>query len=103
MKIIETLEFLNEEVILIKKTKPLNESTTTTQIFATSRINSEMDSLIRCQVILVGQEQQKLKVGNEVLVRQDILTKHITVDGEEVEETAYVLGSHKMIHSKCLN
>lgn len=100
--IIERLEFLNEEVIVIKKTKLTKDGATEQDIFTQTRVNQEKGQLIECVVIKVGNKQTELKVGDDVYVREDFLSDN-KIKGDFDIKDIFFLQNHKIIFAKCLN
>jgi hypothetical protein len=98
--ILEKLEFYSEEVILGKKTQPLDGITSEVNPFETSSTPSESNALKFFQVLKVGALQTVVKVGDTVLVRGDAMTKEINIDGLGTIKDTYLLQSHKMIACK---
>lgn len=97
MEILEKMRFLAEEVI-VTRLKPTQEETA----FNSSRVTKDNDTLIYCEVIKVGEEQNKIKLGDKILIREDFLSK-IKIDGTGTLENTYSLVNQKPIFSVCSN
>lgn len=98
--IIETLEFLEEEVIVIKKTELTGGGTSAHKAFEQTVVNQEKGQLIKCTVIKVGVNQQKIKEGDDIYVKEDYLSE-IKIKGNFQYKDIFVLPNHKIIFAKC--
>lgn len=100
--IIERLEFLNEEVIVIKKTKLTKDGAMEQDIFTQTVVNQEKGQLIECIVIKVGKKQTELQVGDGVYVREDFLSSN-KIKGDFDIKDVFFLQNHNIVFAKCLN
>jgi hypothetical protein len=101
MKItLEMLEFLNEEVIVTKKTSQVEGGSSEQNVFSQTAVNQEKGELVECTVLKIGKEQKELKEGDSVLIREDFLTP-IRIKNSENFENKYLLLNHKIIFAKC--